>query len=82
MKSPLYIWCTYYGRPCMKSPVYMVYILWGDLVMKSPLYIWCTYYGETLYEEFSVYMVYQYYGETLYEESSVYMVYILWGDLV
>ena len=48
MKSPLYIWCTYYGetlyeesciygvhtmgRPCMKIPVYMVYILWGDLV--------------------------------------------------
>ena len=38
------------GRPCMKSP----------------LYIWSTYYGETLYEEFSVYI----------------MVYILWGDLV
>ena len=54
--------------------------------MKSPLYIWCTYYGETLYEEFSVYMVYIRWGHTmgrpLYEESSVYMVYILWGDLV
>ena len=40
------------GRPCMKSS----------------LYIWCTYYGETLYEEFSVYMVHT--------------MYILWGDLV
>ena len=42
------------GRPCMKIPVYMVYIL---------LYIWCTYYGETLYEEFSVYMEYILWGD-------------------
>ena len=38
--------------------------------MKSSLYIWSTYYGETLYEEFSVYMVYILW-ETLYEEFSV-----------
>ena len=35
------------GRPCMKSS----------------LYIWSTYYGETLYEEFSVYMVYILWGD-------------------
>ena len=35
MKSPLYIWCTYYGDGetlYEESSVYMVYILWGDLV--------------------------------------------------
>ena len=31
--------------------------------MKSPLCIWSTYYGETLYEEFSVYMVYILWGD-------------------
>ena len=33
MKSPLYIWCTYDGETLYEeSSVYMVYILWGDLV--------------------------------------------------
>ena len=33
MKSPLYIWCTYYGETLYEEfSVYMVYILWGDLV--------------------------------------------------
>ena len=46
-----------------ESSVYMVYILWGRPCMKSSLYIWCTYYGETLYEESSVYMVYILWGD-------------------
>ena len=37
------------GRPCMKSPLYICSL--------------CTYYGETLYEEFSVYMVYILWGD-------------------
>ena len=33
MKSSLYIWCTYYGETLYEElSVYMVYILWGDLV--------------------------------------------------
>ena len=33
MKSPLYIWCTYYGETLYEEfSVYTEYILWGDLV--------------------------------------------------
>ena len=47
MKSPLYIWCTYYGETLYEElSVYMVYIL-----------------RETLYEESSVYMVYILWGD-------------------
>ena len=32
-EESLYIWCTYYGETLYEeSSVYMVYILWGDLV--------------------------------------------------
>ena len=47
MKSPLYIWCTYYGETLYEEfSVYMEYILW-----------------ETLYEESSVYMEYILWGD-------------------
>ena len=63
MKSPLYIWCTYYGETLYEEfCIYGVHTM-GRPCMKSPLYIWCTYYGETLYEEFSVYMVYILWGD-------------------
>ena len=51
------------GRPCMKSPLYIWCTYYGETLYEESLYIWCTYYGETLYEESSVYMVYILWGD-------------------
>ena len=45
------------GRPCMKSPLYIWCTYYGETLYEESLYIWCTYYGETLYEESSVYIL-------------------------